>query len=159
MGLYQGSLYEQYCFGVIGPGFLNQVPTLRLSDASNSNLTSDRRLWGVLSRTWYVLVMGAVITGLIGCVPSFSRFLSVQRFGNPPLQVLLHLPAFHQPGSRGGMVHRHIDGPANGLEPQMCEFMFGLWRSKATCLAEGTGAFILYTTSHPGLRFNCISES
>mmetsp|Transcript_34011 Transcript_34011/g.79233 ORF Transcript_34011/g.79233 Transcript_34011/m.79233 type:complete len:280 (-) Transcript_34011:1091-1930(-) len=29
-------------------------------------------------------------------------------------RVLLHLPAFHQPGSRGGMVHRHIDGPANG---------------------------------------------
>ena len=24
-----GSLYESYYFGVIGPGFLNQVPTLR----------------------------------------------------------------------------------------------------------------------------------
>ena len=28
MGLYQDSLYEPYCFGVTGPGFLNQVPTL-----------------------------------------------------------------------------------------------------------------------------------
>ena len=28
LGLYWGSLYESYYFGAIGPGFLNQVPTL-----------------------------------------------------------------------------------------------------------------------------------
>ena len=28
LGLYLGSLYEPYCFGVIGPGFLNQVLTV-----------------------------------------------------------------------------------------------------------------------------------
>ena len=28
LGLYQSSLYESYYFGVTGPGFLNQVPTL-----------------------------------------------------------------------------------------------------------------------------------
>ena len=27
---YEGSSYEPYYFGVIGPGFLNQVPTLEL---------------------------------------------------------------------------------------------------------------------------------
>ena len=26
--LFSGSLYEPYYFGVLGPGFLNQVPTL-----------------------------------------------------------------------------------------------------------------------------------
>ena len=28
-GLYWGSLYESYNFWVMGPGFLNQLPTLR----------------------------------------------------------------------------------------------------------------------------------
>ena len=28
-GLYSGSLYESYYLGVIGPGFFNQVPTLK----------------------------------------------------------------------------------------------------------------------------------
>ena len=32
MGLYLGSLDESYDFGVIGPGFLNQVPTLSQAD-------------------------------------------------------------------------------------------------------------------------------
>ena len=31
LGLYLGSLYESYYFGAIGPGFLNQVPTLALT--------------------------------------------------------------------------------------------------------------------------------
>ena len=30
LGLYWGSSYESYYFGVIGPEFLNQVPTLGL---------------------------------------------------------------------------------------------------------------------------------
>ena len=28
LALYLGSLYESYYLGIIGPGFLNQVPTL-----------------------------------------------------------------------------------------------------------------------------------
>ena len=31
LGLYSGSLYEPYYIGVIGPGFLNQVPALFLN--------------------------------------------------------------------------------------------------------------------------------
>eukprot|EP00439_Symbiodinium_sp_Y106_P045071 s1756_g5.t1 len=65
------------------------------------------RLWGVLSRTWYVLVMGAVITGLIGYFYIFLLFISPE------------------------------------VVAAWCTVIL-------TVLPMGTGAFILYTTSHPG---------
>ena len=37
-------LYESYYFGVVGPGFLNQVPTLASSDCSFDSHPGPRRI-------------------------------------------------------------------------------------------------------------------
>ena len=39
LGFYSGSLYKSYYLGVIGPGFLNQVPTLGFEGST--------RVWGL----------------------------------------------------------------------------------------------------------------